>query len=48
MAVVERVRAEVGLDVETMWTDDGFVVRFPETEDPPDPRLMVPAAEEVE
>ncbi len=48
MAVVERVRAEVGLDVETMWTDDGFVVRFPETDDPPDPRLMVPAAEEVE
>ena len=48
MAVVERVRAEAGLDVETMWTDDGFVVRFPETDDPPDPRLMVPAAEEVE
>ena len=36
MAVVERVRAEAGLDVETMWTDDGFVVRFPETDDPPD------------
>ncbi len=48
MAVVERVRAEAGLDVETMWTDDGFVVRFPETDDPPDPRLMVPASEEVE
>ena len=37
MAVVERARAETGLDVETMWTDDGFVVRFPETEAPPDP-----------
>jgi ATP-dependent Lhr-like helicase len=48
MAVVERVRAERGLDVETMWTDDGFVVRFPESDEPPDPRLMVPAAEEVE
>jgi len=48
MAAVERARAETGLDVETMWTDDGFVVRFPETEDPPDPKLMVPAAEEVE
>src|SRR4029450_7041427 len=34
MAVVERVRAETGLDVETMWTDDGFGVRFPETDDP--------------
>jgi ATP-dependent Lhr-like helicase len=48
MAVVERARAETGLDVETMWTDDGFVVRFPETEEPPDRKLMIPASEEVE
>ncbi len=48
MAVVERARAETGVDVETMWTDDGFVVRFPETEAAPDPQLMIPSAEEVE
>jgi ATP-dependent Lhr-like helicase len=48
MAVVERARAETGLDVETMWTDDGFVVRFPETDEPPDARLMLPASDEVE
>ncbi len=48
MAAVERARAETGLDVETMWTDDGFVVRFPDTEEPPDPALMIPASEEVE
>jgi ATP-dependent Lhr-like helicase len=48
MAVVEKARAETGLDVETMWTDDGFVVRFPETEAPPDPQLMLPSSEEVE
>ena len=48
MAVVERARAQTGLDVETMWADDGFVVRFPETEEPPDPALMVPTSEEVE
>ncbi len=48
MAVVERVRAETGFDVETMWTDDGFVVRFPETDEPPDPKLMVPLSDEVE
>jgi ATP-dependent Lhr-like helicase len=48
MAVVERARAETGADVETMWTDDGFVVRFPETEAPPDPALLVPASEDVE
>src|SRR4029453_11969680 len=48
MAAVERARAETGLDVETMWTDDGFVVRCPETEEPPDPALMIPASDEVE
>ena len=48
MAVVERARAETGIDVETMWTDDGFVVRFPETETPPDPALLIPASEEIE
>jgi ATP-dependent Lhr-like helicase len=48
MAAVERARAETGLDVETMWTDDGFVVRFPETEDPPDPNLMIPSSQEAE
>ncbi len=48
MAAVERARAETGADVETMWTDDGFVVRFPETDEPPDPNLMIPSSEEVE
>ena len=48
MAVVERVRAETGIDAETMWTDDGFVVRFPETEAPPDPALLLPASDEAE
>ena len=48
MAAVERARAQTGLDVETMWTDDGFVVRFPETENAPDPSLMIPSSEEVE
>jgi ATP-dependent Lhr-like helicase len=48
MAVIERVKAETGVDAETMWTDDGFVVRFPETDEPPDPALMLPASEEAE
>jgi ATP-dependent Lhr-like helicase len=48
MAVVERARVERGADVETMWTDDGFVVRFPDTEEPPDPKLMLPASDQVE
>ncbi len=48
MAAVERARAQTCIDVETMWTDDGFVVRFPETEDAPDPALMIPTSEEAE
>ncbi len=48
LAVVARLREERGVDVETMWSDDGFVVRMPDTEEPPDPRLFVPAADEVE
>jgi ATP-dependent Lhr-like helicase len=48
MAVVEGAKAATGLDVETMWTDDGFVVRFPETDDPPETSLMIPSSEEIE
>jgi ATP-dependent helicase Lhr and Lhr-like helicase len=48
MAAVARVKAELGLDVESFWTDDGFVLRFPEGEQPPDPRLLIPTPEEVE
>ncbi|HEY0709498.1 MAG TPA: DEAD/DEAH box helicase, partial [Polyangia bacterium] len=42
MAVTAKVRAELGIDVETMWTDEGFVVRFPESDEPPDAGLMMP------
>jgi ATP-dependent helicase Lhr and Lhr-like helicase len=48
LAVVARVREEIGIDVEVLWTDDGFVVRFPETDTPPDTALVLPPAEEVE
>ena len=48
LAVVARVREEIGIEVEVLWTDDGFVVRFPETDTPPDTALVLPPAEEVE
>ena len=48
MAATAKIRAETHIEVETMWTDDGFVVRFPETEEPPDTTLLIPAADEVE
>jgi ATP-dependent Lhr-like helicase len=48
MAATARARRETGADIETLWTDDGFVARFPDTEAPPDPRLLVPDPDEVE
>ncbi len=48
MAVAERARAERGLDLETLWSDDGFVVRFPESDEPPDVALLTPDPDEVE
>jgi ATP-dependent Lhr-like helicase len=41
MAVSGRLRAAGAPDVETMWADDGFVLRFPETDAPPDPDLVL-------
>ncbi len=36
MAVSARIRAAGGPEVETLWGDDGFVLRFPDTDEPPD------------
>ncbi|HEX7832068.1 MAG TPA: helicase-related protein, partial [Thermoanaerobaculia bacterium] len=48
MAVTAKVRNELAIDVETMWADDGFIVRFPETDLPPPIELMLPDPDEVE
>jgi ATP-dependent Lhr-like helicase len=48
MAVTAQIRSRTGIDVEAMWGDEGFVVRFPEVEQPPDPQLLLPDADEVE
>jgi ATP-dependent helicase Lhr and Lhr-like helicase len=48
MAVTAKVRGELAIDVETMWSDDGFIIRFPETEQPPPSTLVIPEPDEVE
>src|SRR5436190_1497215 len=48
MAVTAQIRNRTGMDVEVMWGDEGFVVRFPEVEQPPDPQLLIPDVDEVE
>lgn len=47
MAITGRIRASGGPEVETMWADDGFVMRFPDSDGAPDAEQMVPSAEEA-
>ncbi|HEX2121240.1 MAG TPA: helicase-related protein, partial [Thermoanaerobaculia bacterium] len=48
MAVTAKVRAEMAIDVESMWSDDGFIIRFPETDRPPAAEMVLPDPEEIE
>ena len=41
MAVSGRLHAAGHVDIETLWTDDGFVLRFPETVEPPDVEALM-------
>ncbi len=47
MAVQGRIRAAGASDVETMWSEDGFVVRFPEADAAPDVDQFFPEAQEA-
>ncbi|HEX3660761.1 MAG TPA: DEAD/DEAH box helicase [Acidobacteriaceae bacterium] len=42
MAAAAQIHAAGGPHVETMSTDDGFVLRFPDVDAPPDPALLLP------
>jgi ATP-dependent Lhr-like helicase len=46
MAVTARLRDERGLDVESMWSDDGFVVRIPDGDAAIDPSWFLPSPAE--
>jgi len=48
MAATAHIRNRTGMDVEVMWGDEGFVVRFPDVETPPDPALLIPDVEDAE
>ena len=47
MAITGRIRAAGGSDVEAMWGDDGFVLRFPDSDAAPDSEMVLLDAEEV-
>ena len=46
MAATAKLKAS-GLDVETMWSEDGFVLRFPEADAPPDIDALLMEPEEA-
>jgi ATP-dependent helicase Lhr and Lhr-like helicase len=46
MAATARLKA-AGTDVETMWSEDGFVLRFPDTDTPPEVDALLMEPEEA-
>ena len=48
LALQARLRAAGEAEVETLWSDDGIVVRVPDRERPPEAAALVPEPEEVE
>lgn len=47
LAVTARIRAAGGPDVETQWGDDGFMLRFPDTDGVPDANALLLAPAEA-
>ncbi len=47
MAVTSKLRAERGIEAESMWSDDGFVLRLPENEEPLDASWLLPSPAEL-
>jgi len=48
LVLTARLREAYGVDVQAMHSDDGIVLRLPETEEPPDGSVAVIAPDEVE
>jgi ATP-dependent Lhr-like helicase len=47
MAATAKLRAERGVDAESMWNDDGFVIRLPEDEEVLDTSWLLPSPAEL-
>jgi ATP-dependent Lhr-like helicase len=48
LVLQSRLRASLGVDVETVWSDDGIVLRVPDREEPPTGADLLPDPDEVE
>ncbi|MCU1238661.1 MAG: dependent helicase, Lhr family, partial [Candidatus Solibacter sp.] len=47
MAATAKLRAERGIEAESMWNDDGFVLRMPESEEPLETEWLLPSPSEL-
>src|SRR6266576_2014331 len=48
MAIAARVRASLGLDVQSIWSDDGIALHFPDADAPPPTQELLLPPEDVE
>jgi ATP-dependent Lhr-like helicase len=46
IAITAKLRDDYGRDVESMWSEDGFVLRLPDSDDPLDIEALFPAVAE--
>ncbi|MDB4985795.1 MAG: box helicase [Myxococcaceae bacterium] len=48
MCISEKSKRDLGTVTECVWTDDGIVMRFPESDEPPDIDALLPTPDEIE
>jgi ATP-dependent helicase Lhr and Lhr-like helicase len=48
LAISARIREELGLESDAIWSDDGIVIHLPDADQPPDAELILLEPEEVE
>ncbi len=48
IALEARLGAATGFEIQTMWSDDGIVLRFADTDELPDADMLIPDPDEIE
>lgn len=48
LCIMEKAQRDLSLHVEVVWMDDGLVMRFPESDEPPDLLTLLPTPDELE
>ncbi len=48
LALSARIRDELGLESDAIWSDDGIILHLPDAEEPPDPDLVLIDPDELE